>query len=909
MKNLSLERWEQIDTLFAEALERPSDERTAYLRAACGEDPILYHEVLALLECDSKAEEILGESVTQYATSVLADLDVYLGTELDAKPGSEQIGPYRIVRVLGQGGVGTVYLADRADGMFERQVALKLVKRGMDTDEILRRFRAERQILAGLQHIYIAGLFDGGVADDGRPYLVMEYVEGRPIDAYCDSQQLSVNERLKLFQHVCDAVQYAHQNLVVHRDLKPSNILVSEDGQVKLLDFGIAKLLSDEADRSMPLTQVGRRVMTPAYAAPEQISGDAVTTSTDVYALGVVLYELLTGHRPARPLADGHATRSVKPPSSAVANAVERRRADGTTEKLTPEQVCRARRTNPDRLRRRLQGDLDTILLKTLRQEPDRRYASANALVEDIKRHLGGMPVQARPDSMGYRMTKFVRRHRIGVAIMSAFILLVAAIVTLFTVRVAEERNVARQERDKAEEVSAFLEGLFDASDPFAPERLDTLEVRAFLERGAEQIQHQLPDQPLIQAQMLTVMGGVYRKLGLFDAARNVLEQALHTQLMQPVPPLDLAATQARLAAVYKEQERMQEADSLTRLVLATRRALLEPNHPDVAAALTARGILLRDLANFEDSEPLFQEALAIYRQAYGEDDLQVLSVLNELAVLANDRGEYASAEVQFRELIAKRRAVLGDDHPQIAVTLDNLATVLRSQGKYDESEAPVREALAINRSVFGDVHPNIPGNLATLAAVYRRRGAYDEAERLIRESLAIQRRLRGDESGVLAFPLTNLGEVLREKRDFAGAEEAHREALRLVRQQMGDENPGVGIITGFVAGVLSEKGDHARAEPLFREALNLLRRVLPEGHERTSGMASGLGTSLVHLGRYEEAEPLLLEGYRGRIEVFDAADDRTQRAIQGLVTLYESWNKPDEAAEFRTLLTPTETP
>ncbi|NBC17317.1 MAG: protein kinase, partial [Bacteroidetes bacterium] len=475
MNGFSQERWEQIDRLFAEALERPPDERTAFLRARCGNDVALYREVVTLLKSDAEAESVLGESVTAFAAPLLPALEADLA---DGFAPGERVGPYRLQHEIGRGGMGAVYLAERVDGQFDRRVALKVIKRGMDTDEILHRFRFERQILARLEHPHIARLYDAGVTDDGRPYLAMEYVDGQPLHRYCDGRTLPVDERLRLFQTVCAAVQFAHQNLVIHRDLKPSNILVTEGGAVKLLDFGIAKLLSDEATGA-PLTRTGVRVLTPEYAAPEQRTDSVVTTAADVYALGVVLYELLTGRRPLAP--DALPDTAPEPPSTAVTKPTERSHADGTTTTLTPETVSTARQTSAERLRRRLRGDLDVIVLKALRPEPERRYASAEAFLEDIKRHLDGLPVQARPDTLGYRLRKFVQRHTAGVAAAAAVLALILAFSVLHTTRVTQERNLARQERDKAAEVAAFLEGLFDASDPFAPERLDTMQVRTFL--------------------------------------------------------------------------------------------------------------------------------------------------------------------------------------------------------------------------------------------------------------------------------------------------------------------------------------------------------------------------------------------------------------------------------------------
>ncbi|NNF56682.1 MAG: serine/threonine protein kinase [Rhodothermaceae bacterium] len=465
---------EKLDRLIEEALQRPRDERTAFLRVACGDNPGLYNEVVSLLETFDEAEHALGDSAVEYAAPVLEADEVLKADEREAHDAdsglTEQIGPYCLLRELGRGGMGTVFLAERTDGVHNQPVALKLVNVGL-APTFVARFRAERQILGSLNHPGIARLLDGGEAEDGRPYLVMEYVPGEPITTYADRHRLTVDQRLDLFGQVCEAVAYAHRNLVVHRDLKPSNVLVTEDADggrsVKLLDFGIAKLLNDESASGLTTT-VGPRMMTPDYAAPEQVRGEAVTTSTDVYALGVLLYRLLTGHRPYRIT---HRTRraveeailSAKhiEPSVVVVQTEEWAHTDGTTTTITPTDVSTARSSEVQRLRRRLHGDLDTIVLKALRKEPERRYGSAEALGRDLSRHLNGHPVEARPDRMGYRIGKFVQRHRVGVG---AALLVFLALVLGLGLTLWQSGERAR-EAARADTARDFALSLFEFDD------------------------------------------------------------------------------------------------------------------------------------------------------------------------------------------------------------------------------------------------------------------------------------------------------------------------------------------------------------------------------------------------------------------------------------------------------------
>ncbi len=457
---MNTQRWHDLKALFDEALARPPGQRAAFLEQSCDDDE-LRREALSLLAFYDDDPDFLEHPVRVEALRVVAE-------EATPDPADRPIGPYRLVREIGRGGMGAVYLAERADGQFRHQVAVKLVRQGGPREDLLRRLRHERQILASLQHPNIARLYDGGVSEDGVPYLVMEYVEGLPIDRYCDDHQLSTTERLRLFRTVCAAVQYAHQNLVVHRDLKPSNIFVAApaaglssdgrkraEGRVKLLDFGIAKLLDDvNTAETIPMTQTGMRPMTPEYASPEQVRGEAVTTASDVYALGIILYELLTGHRPyeVRGLTPSAVERVIcqqdpPRPSTAVLRTVETTRTSGNGQTTTPEIVSAARSTQPERLRRRLEGDLDNIVLKALQKEPERRYESVAALSDDVRRHLEQLPVVARPDTVGYRISKFVRRHTVGFA---ATVLVVMALLGGIVATVYQAR-VAAAERDRAE--------------------------------------------------------------------------------------------------------------------------------------------------------------------------------------------------------------------------------------------------------------------------------------------------------------------------------------------------------------------------------------------------------------------------------------------------------------------------
>ncbi|NNF58759.1 MAG: serine/threonine protein kinase [Rhodothermaceae bacterium] len=769
MNPLAPDRWTEVDALFDAALQRPPDERTAFLRATCGDDPLLYGAVAALLESDAAAAQALGESATEFAARLLEEIGTVEPDTVEDLVAGTRLGPYRIVGELGRGGMGTVYRAERADGTFEKGVALKLVKRGMDTDEVLRRFRYERQVLAGLDHPGIARLLDAGAAPDGRPYLVMELVEGEPLTRYAETRDLDLEARLALFEQACEAVAYAHHHLVVHRDLKPSNMLVAEDktGQprVKLLDFGIAKLLNDDENL---LTRLGG-LMTPEYAAPEQREGGAVTTATDVYALGVVLHELLAGQRPTEP---GRA------PSDAVED---------------------------DRLRRRLRGDLDTLLLTALHDEPGRRYASADALLADVRRRRRGLPLIARPDTVGYRLRKFVERHRwgVGAAAMAAIALVVFAVFMTL-----QQRQTA-QARDSAATAAAFLESLFAATDPFAGERQDTLRLRDLLDPGLVRVRAEFADQPDTQAQLLHVIGEAYLNLGLYPEAEDVLREAV---LLRPTPSVVRATSLNALATALLETGALDESESAAReahrlAAEAGDAALLTRTERQQALALT-------ELGRSEEAEVLLRDALDRLRRSDDAADAPAIAEAEEtLARVLINQGRVAEAEAAYRAALDRYERLYGADDPRRLGVLRHLSFVLLMGGRLEEAETVGAEAVALTRAV----RPG-SGSLANILAVYgailRRQGRLHAAEAALREAAMLPPRRPADR----AVPLGTLASVLQEQGDLDGAIAAQREALTVLQESRGSTNTSAVFSAVKLAGFLREQRRFEQAEELLLE-------------------------------------------------------------------------------------------
>lgn len=706
MRDLPPERWSRIDALFTRALEVDARERDGFLDRACGEDTLLREALDELLAADAAAERELGEHAADFAGGLVDDLwaGIAAGTEGEDLPPGSRVGPYRVERELGRGGMGRVYLAERADEHFEKRVALKLVKRGMDTDEVLRRFRQERQILAGLEHPGIARLLDGGVAPDGRPYLVMEHVEGRPLDRWMAEARPALPERLRLLVRVCDAVRHAHRRFVVHRDLKPSNVLVTPGGEPRLLDFGIAKLLSD--DEGAPRTRTGQRVLTPELAAPEQLRGEPASTATDVHGLGVLLYILLTGERPYDgTLRTGDpAEPAPGPPSGVVEDAAARRR---------------------------LRGDLDVIALRALHPDPDRRYDSAAALADDVRRHLEGRPVRARRDSLGYRLRKFVGRHRAGVLAAG-----VAAVILTVAGGVAVRERIERDREARASlAVSQFMERLFEASDPLGDaggQRLDTLPAFALLDRAVERMDADLGENPRARARLLHTLGSVYMNSGAMERGDSLLREAVALRRANDEPPGALGESLMLVGRAALERGRFDEAEAPLREALALDEAL-DPR--DRAATLVNLAVVHQERGEEEAADSLYRLALEGFRAVPGTEVRQA-NVLSNLGALAMRRGDFQAALPLAREALALYRPALDPDHPVLARGINNLAAALRRTGDAEAAEPLYREALEIFRRSLRSPHPMLAIGTLNLANTLEILGRDDEAEPLMRAAL-----------------------------------------------------------------------------------------------------------------------------------------------------------------------------
>lgn len=850
---MDADRLGRLKTVFESACDLEEPQRDEFLRSTCADDPELLAQVRSLLDCHKKAESFIEQPA-------IGEADIPKLRQPVGNLEGQLLGPYRILNCIGTGGMGSVYLAARADAAFEKQVAVKVVHTGMASELVRSRFEHERQILARLDHPNIARILDAGTTDDGLPYFVMEYVQGLPLDEYCDSRGLSTARRLQLFLDLCSAVQYAHQNLIIHRDLKPTNVLVTADGVPKLLDFGIAKLLDPSAPDQ---TQTLVRMLTPEYASPEQVLGLPVSTASDVYSLGVLLYLILSGHPPYRvkggaPFEIERVVCEEEPekPSIKVGSTEEVTRK-GQPHQLTPEEVSRTREGDPERLRLRLRGDLDTIVLKALRKEPQHRYGSVDQLAEDIRRHLEGTPVIARKGTFWYKTGKFIRRHRAGVgAALLLFVALTGGIAaTLWEAQTAaRERDKAQTEADKAIQVIGFLQNMLYA----AGEEGREVKVAEVLDRTAKVIDKELSTQPDVAATIHLTLGFSYRGLGRYSEAEREIRAALkfHERSHHP-DTRQLAIATHNLAEILHDRGDLKAAQPHYLKAASLLRTIPSERYDNLPATLTGLGKLMLDLNRPGEAERLYMESLDLYREGGRNETSNYAEVLNNLAVFYGSKGDFQAAEPLHREALRIILKLYGEDHRIVGFTLYNLGGVLESQGKIAEAELFYQRALAVRRRVLGEKHPEVIIVLATLTGLLAGQHRGEEAEQMGTQAVAQARNGLPEGHPLIAYSLIMLGEAL----------------------------------------VKDEKA--AQAEPSLREALKMREKTFPPGHWLLGSTQSALGICLSAQKRYREAEPVLLSAYDNLMNSRGLKHEKTIATRNALLELYQAWGKPEKAKAY----------
>jgi serine/threonine-protein kinase len=848
-------RWTRVKDAFLSILDLPAADRPAALAAL---DDDLREEVEALLAADASDDDPLAQTPALFdVAEAVAHLPVArLG------PGS-LVGPYRIEASIGRGGMGEVFRATRADGLVTRPVALKLV-RGAGSESVLARFDAERRVLARLQHPGIARLLDAGTVEGAQPWIAMDYVHGAPITDYAAAHALRTAERVRLLAETARIVHEAHRNLVVHRDLKPSNVLVREDAdgapQPALLDFGIAKLLDADPDAA-PITEEGKGPMTRAYAAPEQLRGDPATTATDVYALGLLLYELLTG---TRPFADAPTPAAYEQAVLATDPAPPSRIADATTSGTG----------------RALRGDLDTICLTALHKDPARRYPSAEALAADLQRHLDGLPITARPPTLGYRARKFVRRHRAAVAAAALGLAALLAGGALHTARVAAERDRAEAARDEAEAAADFLATVFVSADPFETTRRDTLRLVDLLDDARARVETDLADQPRLQARLFVSIAEAYGSMARFEPADSLLRAA--TERLATATPAERASVRvahADLLVLWGGEERQAEAVGLYEQAIA-----LGGDPLGIADAQAKLAIALNRNGNAAAADSLFVASIRTHRAAGVPDSSAYGIALGQHAVVLSAAGRDREATDAVQEALAVLTDHLGADHPHVGVEHFIAGAVHYAAGRPAEALPHYREAHRIDEAVLGADHPNTLDALQMQGVVATEQGDAPRAVAMLAEAVRRLEAAHGGQDPRLPFYLYSYGSALTAAGRFADAERQLGRALPLMRSIHGDDNWGVGGVLGVWGRLDLRRGNATAALPRLRQALSLVEGTFGPEHMRTLRGRAALAEALIETGAKDEARRLLgpvRTAYRARFGAA-AAQTREVEAMLG---------------------------
>lgn len=857
---MNLEEFQKVKTIFEKALELEVDKRNDFINSECKNNEELKREVLSLLNVYDETSEFL--EVSPNIMDPLEDISSFKDSFI-----GKRISNYVIEDVAGVGGMGIVYKGRRDDKEFEQLVAIKILKHHLNSEYALKRFKIERQTLAKLQHPNIARLLDGGTTDEGLPYLVMEYIDGVSLIDYCDSKNLNIKQRLELFKLVCGAIQYAHQNLIVHRDIKPGNVLVDKEGRPKLLDFGIAKLIDEDIseDRTQ-LTKPGMWHLTPEYSSPEQIKGETVTTKSDIYSLGILLYQLLTGHQPykitsASPIALSKLITegSVLKPSDKFQTTEEITLFDGSIKQITPKSVSLARNEKPEKIYHHLKGDIDNIILKAIHKDPARRYESVEQFSEDIRRHLIGLPVIARSDTVGYRLTKFIQRHKVGFASSIIFILFLigSAIMIAWQANIAaDERDKAQIEAQKSEEVNSFLQRMLSSVDPSELGR--DVKVYDILDKASKDIETSFKDQPEVEASIRSTIGNTYVNLGEYDKAKPFLDKALEINQKVYGPESEQVAFNIHDFALYYDWVgEYKIADSLYNKSIKILRKVLKQPTKRFADALNNYGIIKMYFEKYDEAEKLFTEAIDIALSAYGEKNTTTATFMNNLALNYTDAGNLDEAEKYYKKSMKILIELLGENRPEIGTIYNNLAylSVLKKN--------------------------------------------YKMAEDYLIKSYNLKRTLKGEDHSDVGLALNNLGVINFRMGNYNKAEQYLIDAITQYRKSFDDNHPRVALSQYWLGKVYLETGRLKKSEEYLKSSLTTRIKKLPEENKDIWRSKTELGICLLKQKKYKEAEKLLLPALKYYKANFFSDTEQLTRLYENIIKLYQSTGDLEKSGEY----------
>ncbi|HUQ82288.1 MAG TPA: serine/threonine-protein kinase [Gemmatimonadaceae bacterium] len=876
---MKVSRWERVQTLFHLAADLPVDERGGYVRSECEDDPSVADEVLAMLDEDARGDSLLDRDVSHLARAVL-------DTATTPVLPIDSFGPYRITSMLGEGGMGVVYLADRAD--LGSRAAIKILRDAWLSPARRERFAAEQRTLAQLNHPSIARLYDADTLPDGTPWFVMEYVEGVPLTAYCDTHASPIAARLRLFREVCEAVQHAHRHAIIHRDLKPSNILVTADGTVKLLDFGIAKQIEslDGADQ----TRTGLRAMTPAYAAPEQVRAGRLGIHTDVYSLGVVLYELLVGRLPFD--VAGKSASEVE--RLIVEVEPERPSAAARRTPALPVGTSRAQSASKPQW-----ADLDVLCLTAMHKDPVRRYGSVEALIRDVDHYLGGEPLEARPDTLGYRSAKFVRRNWREVTTAALVLAAVVGLTVFYAIRLTGARNAALAEAARTQRIQRFMLDMFRGNEDDAVGPADSLRVVTLVDRGAAQVRT-LDVEPAVQAELFETLGSIYRSLGKLSPADSLLRASLEQRrrLFGGNHP-SVAASLVALGELRLSQAEFDSAEALIRGGLAIAKRGAAPNDPVVAKATNSLGQVLYDRGSYAEAEKILKEAARLYTRG----DTVTPGLASSLTNLANTYfylGNYAVADSLNKRALEMDRHLYGARHAYVADVLINLGAIRQEQGQYVDAERYYREALEINTGWYGTNHPETASNLTALGRALVSQKRLADAEGVLAQALAISERVYGPVHPRVASAVNEIARVKQNQDKLDEAEAGYRRMVDIYKSVYNDKHYLISVALSNLAGVFQARKDYARAEATFREAIARYEGLLPPDHQLFGIARVRLGRALRLQGRFADGERESMAGFGILMKQATPSPTWVQWARADLALDYDSLGRAAEAVKIR---------
>ena len=872
-------RWQKIQALFHQATEFPEAEQRIFLENQCAGDPALVSEIMILLEEDARGASMLDGDIAQVAHHILNEPSA-------ASPPFKEFGPYRIQRALGEGGMGVVYLAERAD--LGSQVAIKILRDAWLSPARRELFAAEQRTLAQLNHPSIARLYDADTSPDGSPFFVMEYVEGVPLTVYCDKNNCSIHGRLRLFRTVSEAVLYAHQHAVIHRDLKPSNVLVKNDETLRLLDFGISKHLESLGD-SAKQTMTGLRLMTPAYAAPEQIRGEQVGIHTDVYSLGVILYELLAGRLPF----------DVSNRTPAQAEKILTQQETEKPSAVADRTLYLPRHSDDVAPASKAEwADLDVLCLTAMHRDPQRRYRSVEALIRDVDHYLKGEPLEAQPDTPAYRMRKFVARNRQPAAAGAVVLTLVVVLVIFFTVRLAIARNAALAEAARTQRIQKFMTSLFQGGDASAAPA-ESLRVVTLLDRGVQEAQS-LNAEPEVQADLYETLGTIYQKLGKLDQANTLLNSSLEERKsLYGSDAAQVAASMVALGLLRDDQAQLPEAERIVREGLAMSRRHLPPNHPAVAKATAALGKVLEDRGSYDEAIKTLDEAVRL-QSTKGAATPELAVSLFELANTHFYAGHYDISESINERLLPMYRQIYGERHPRVADVLINLGAIKFDLGHYPEAEKYDRQALEIVQAWYGKDNPETAADLTLLARALVREDRYEEGVDLLQQSLAIKERVYGKVHPTVASTLNELGSAALRQHENEVAEQFFLRMVNIYRQVYGQHHYLFAVALSNLGSVYSSREEWPRAEKIYRQVIPIFTESQSANHVNTGVARIKLGRTLLRQNRYVEAEAETRPGYEILFKQMDLKVTWLVNARKDLAEEYDALKQPEEAARFR---------